>query len=270
MDRRTLLATALAFAAGPALAIDPGVARGGYRDDQGDIAFTHAIALERDNAEGLMDHAREIRVALTDREIPVSALYGQAFPPIWNLAMSGQVKGVMLSIDPDDRTALVVTVLARPEPGYSLANITISNSEGLWTRLDVSATRVSGDLKPDASEKLVAGFSAPVFRDAVVADLKGPPAAGSEPVKAVLARAQALARGDMAAALALSTDASAARLRDFPPETMALAKREMPKLIARLKAVKRVVEREQTAVVFLGPREWASVTREGSAWKVAD
>lgn len=270
MRRRTVLGLGAALAARPAFAIDPGVVAGGYRDDQAEVGFTHAVAVERDNTEGLLDSDREIRLALTDRDVPARALFGQAFPPIWWMAAQGQVRGVLLSFDPADRTGMVVTVLARPEPGASLANISITNTEGLWDRLEVSPTRIVGALRKEASETLAATFSAPVFRDRLVADLKGPAAAASEPAQAVLARAQALARGDMAAARSLSTAESAAGLDGFSPETLALAKREIPKLIARLKAVKRVVVREQTAVVFLGPREYATATREGGVWKVAD
>lgn len=270
MDRRALIAGGLALAAAPAFAIDPGVASGGYKDDEADVAFEHAIALERDNTEGLLDSAREIRVALTDREVPLSALYGQSFPPIWHMAMKGEVKGVLITIDPDDRTAVVVTVLAPPEPGYSLGTLTISNSEGLWKSLDVSATRVSGELNPDASEKLTARFSAPIFRDAVVADVKGPAAATAEPTKVVLARAEAMLRGDIAAAVALSTEAGGARLKDLPPEAAPMIRRELPKMVARLKAARRVVIREQTAVIFLAPKEYATAVRVDGVWKVAD
>ncbi|MCW5758631.1 MAG: hypothetical protein KIS90_02525 [Phenylobacterium sp.] len=47
-------------------------------------------------------------MALTDREVPPSALYGQSFPPIWHMARRGEVKGVLIEFDPDDRTAVVV------------------------------------------------------------------------------------------------------------------------------------------------------------------
>lgn len=270
MDRRLVLAGGLSLAAAPAFAIDPGVASGGYKDADADVTFTHAIALERDNTEGLMEYAREVRVALTDREVPVSALHGQGFPPIWHMATKGQVKGVLMSINPEDRTGLVATILAPPEPGYSLATMTISGTEGLWERLDVAATRISGEIRPGMHEKLECRFSAPVFNDRVVSDLKGAAAATCEPAQAILARAQALIRGDVPAAIALSTEASGARLGDLPPSTITLIKREVPKLVARLKTVRRAVIREQTAVVFLGPREYATTAREGGVWKVAD
>jgi len=271
MDRRALLAALGATAvAGPALAIDPGVASGRYKDGEADVSFSHAIALELDNTEGLLDSPKELRVLLTDREVPVAVLYGQAFPPVWTMAQQGKVQGLLLKFDPADRGAVVITVLAKPEPGYSLSTVTISNSDGLWSRLEVSPTRVTGELKPEASDKAQVRFSAPVFTNPVEADLKGPAAAASEPVKVLIARAQAMASGDLATAASLSTETSAARLQDIPPQFKAMMAKELPKLIARLKTAKRVVVRRETAVVMLGPGEYASVAKVGGVWKAAD
>lgn len=270
MDRRTVLAAGLALAAGPAFAIDAGTSSGRYKDDDVDIVFSHAIALDLDNTEGLLDSPKELRVLLTDRELPASVLHGQAFPPVWRLAKEGKVRGLLLTFDPARRDAIVMTVLAKPEPGYSLANVTLSNSQGLWSRLEVGATRVVGELKPDASEKAQVRFSAPVFTNAVEADLKGPAAAASEPVKVLIARAEAIAKGDLAAAAALSTETSAAGLADIPPEFRKALAKELPNLIARLKATKRVVIRRETAVVMLGPGEYANTARVGGVWKAAD
>jgi len=270
MDRRAVLTAGLAFAASPALAIDAGTSAGRYKDDEFDVTFSHAVALDMDNTEGLLDSPREMRVLLTDRELPVSVLYGQSFPPVWHMAQAGEVKGLMLRFDPANREAILVTVLAKPEPGYSLSNTTLSRSDGIWSRLEVAPTRAVGELKPEASEKLQLRFSAPVFTNAVEADLKGPPAGASEPAKVLIARAEAIVRGDLAAAAALSTEASAARLSEMPPEFRKMAAKELPKLIARLKAAKRAVIRRETAVVMLGPGEYASAARVGGVWKAAD
>jgi len=270
MDRRAVLAVCIAFTATPALAIDPGTASGRYKDDEADFTFAHAIALELDNTEGLLDTPREMRVLLTDRELPVAVLYGQSFPPVWTLVQEGKVRGLLLKFDPADRTSVVLTVLAKPEPGYSLATLSMSNTEGLWSRLDASPTRVVGEFKADASEKVQLRFSAPVFTNPVEADLKGPAAAASEPVKAILARAEAMAKGDLATAASLSTETSAARLNDIPPEFKKMMAKELPKLVARLKATKRVVIRRETAVVMLGPGEYASAAKVDGIWKAAD
>lgn len=265
MRRRALLAGGLALASvRPAWAIDPGVAQGRYNDDGVDFKVSHAIALAMDNAEGFSE-GEGLRVLLSDREVPVSAICGLAFPPVWNMAREGQLEGLLLKFDPKDRTSLVATVLTRPEPGYSMANTSISNSEGLWTRLDVSATRVAGELKAEASDRMVFEFSAPVFTNAVEADLKGPAALASEPVKVLLARAEAIGRGDFKAAAALSADTRA--FENIPPEALKEAPRMSALMVRELRRAKRVVIRRETAAVMLGEGEWSSVVKVGGVWK---
>lgn len=269
MDRRVLLAGGFALAAAPAFAIDPGRAEGRYNDDGVDFKVTHAIALAVDNAEGFSDEGEGLRVLLSDREVPISALYGLAFPPVWGMARDGKLQGLLLKFSPGDKTALVATILTTPEPGYSLKTTTLSNTEGLWTRLEANATRVVGELKADASDSMVFEFSAPVFTNAVEADLKGPAAAASEPVKALLARAQAMGRGDFKAAAALSSPESARMFDDIPPEIVKEAPKMAAYMVRQLKTPKRVVIRRATAAVMLGPGEWASVTKVDGVWKAS-
>jgi hypothetical protein len=267
IGRRTLLAAGAALAARPAFAIDPGKASGRYNDEGVDFKVTHAIALAVDNAEGFLDYDKGLRVLLSDREVPVSAICGLAFPPVWGMAQAGKLEGLLLKIDLADRNALVATILTKPEPGYSLGATSLSNSEGLWQRLEVSPTRVVGELKNDASSRMVFEFSAPVFTNAVEADLKGPAAAASEPVKVLIARAEALGRRDLDAAIALSTADSAVNLRAAPPEMMRDAPKFAAEMLRELKAPKRVVIRRETAAVMTGPGEWASVTKVDGVWK---
>lgn len=263
--RRTLLAAGAALAAvRPAFAIDPGKASGRYNHEGADFKLTHAIALAVDNTEGFSEGAG-LRVLLSDREVPVSALYGLAFPPVWGMARDGKVEGLLLKFDPADKTSLVATILTKPEPGYSLGTTSISNSEGLWTRLDAAPTRVSGELKADASEAMVFEFSAPVFTNAVEADLKGAAAAASEPVKVLVARAEAIGRGDFKAAAALSADPSA--FDNIPPEALKEAPRMSALMARELRRAKRVVIRRETAAVMLGKGEWSSVVKVDGVWK---
>lgn len=270
IGRRAVLAAGLAVTAGPVLAIDAGTASGRFRRDETEVSFKHSIALSLDNVEGMLDRPREMRVLLSDREVPASAILGLAFPPVWRMAKAGAVRGLLLSFDPADRTALNIVVLAPPEPGFSLATLSISNSEGLWSRLEASPTRVVGELKPGAYDYMDLRFSAPVFNDAVQADLKGPAVQASEPVKALLARAEAIGRGDWAAARSLSTEAAAANFRDIPPEMLKQAKPMAAELTRRLKAARRVVIRRETAAVMVGEGEWASAALVNGVWKAAD
>jgi hypothetical protein len=268
--RRTLLAAGAALAAArPAFAIDPGKASGRYNDDGVDFKVTHAIALAVDNAEGFSDE-QGLRVLLSDREVPLSAICGLAFPPVWSMAREGKLEGLLLKFDPADRTALVATILTKPEPGYSMATTTVSNSEGLWSRLEVNPTRVVGELKNEASSRMVFEFSAPIFTNAIEADLKGPAAAASEPVKVLLARAEALSRRDFKAAAALSTPDAARNLDAIPPEVLKDIAKLTAHMTRQLKAPKRVVIRRETAAVMMGQGEWASVVKVDGVWKASD
>jgi hypothetical protein len=269
LHRRTVLAAAAALAARPAFAIDPGVAKGGYRGDDGNFDVSHAVALSIDNAEGLNDDVR-MRLVLSDVEVLPSALCGIAFPPVWGMARAGKVKGLLIEFDPADRTRLTATILAPPEPGYSLGTTTLSKSDGLWARLDASATRISGELKEDVSDHIRASFSAPVFTNAVVADLKGPAAQASEPVKVLLARVAALQKGDIAAARALSTESAAASFDKIDPKLLVAMRGEVAGMVRELKAAKRVVIRRETAAVILGKGSWANAALVDGKWKVAD
>lgn len=268
MDRRLFLAAGLALAASPALALDPGTASGSYLHHDVTLKFDHAVALILDNAEGFRDHPTTLRLLVADREPPASDLMGLAFPPIWAKGKAGEIHGLLIELDPADPTSLTATILLPPEEeGYSLTTLSLSHSEGLWERLEVGDTRVTGKLKADAVDDFTLEFSAPLFTDKVTADLKGAAAQSSEPVQVLMARAQALSRGDMAAAAALSTAEAAKHAQDLPPEFLKQAKAMTAQMIKDLKAAKRVVIREQTAAVMLGPGEWSSLVREGGTWK---
>ncbi len=269
IGRRTLIGAAgAALAARPGWALDPGVASGHYRSGPLSIDLTHSLALTRDNTEGMLDRPRGIRLLLSDREVPVAAICGLAFPPVWAMAKAGTVRGLLIEFDPAQRERLNAVVLAPPEGDFSLPSVSLSDSRGLWERLDVSDTRIAGTLEP--RDDMAFTFSAPVFNDRVKADLKGPEVQKSAPVKVLIARAEAIGRGDLKAAAALSTETAGAFLSSAPPEMLPQFRRIAPDLIRRLKAAQRVVVREQTAAVVTGPREWVSAALVNGAWKAAD
>lgn len=271
--RRALLSAAVAVAAAPqaVLAADAGAASGAYRDDGLNLPFRHAVAMLLDNAEGVQEHARTLRVLLSDVEAPPQVLHGLVFPPVRALARAGRIRGVLLEFDPADRNSLQATVLARPDdPNTFLPNLSLSNSAGLWSRLEVGAAQVSGELKPDEDGKLAATFTAPIFTDPVEADLKGPAAAASEPAKVLIARAEALAKGDLAAALSLTNDSMGEQLKAMPPGMLKQASAQIPALIKELKGARRVVIRRETAAVQGAHGDWMSLEKVDGAWKAAD
>ena len=265
--RSALIFAGAALSARPAFAIDQGKASGRFNDDGVDFKVSHAIALAMDNVEGFPDAQKGYRVLLSDREVPISALYGLSFPPVWRMGKTGKLNGLLLRFDPADRNSLVVTVLSKRDDGYQPATISLSNSGGVWKRLEASATRVVGELGSDASNRMLFEFTSPVFTNAVEADLRGPAVQQSEPVKILLARAQALARGDMATVASLSTADSMAEMADYPPEVMKQAPQFAAEVIRELRRARRVVIRRETAAVQLSPNSWSSLTRIDGAWK---
>lgn len=274
LDTRALAfgiaALALAFAP-PALALDPGTASGHYREEGVKLGFTHAIALAQDDAEGLLDHGPQLRVLLSQEDVPIAALYGVAFPPVRQMARAGKVHGVLLEFSPKDKTALYVTVLSPPtEPGAMVPMLSLSKTGGVWKKLDVSDTRAAGDYDGGGEPDLAFTFSAPVFNDPVQQDLKGPAAQASEPVKLLIARAEAMGKGDLAAAKAMSAKGS--QIQDIPPEMVKQVASQVPMIIKQYRGIKRVVIRGDTAVAILGGggKSWASLIREDGVWKIAD
>lgn len=266
------LAALLLVCASSAQAVDAGAASGHYVRGGQRFEFVHAIALSQDNTEGLLDDGPQVRVLLSDRDVPISALYGIAFPPVRAMAREGAVRGLLLEFDPADGTTLRITVLAKPDdPSEFAPNLSLTNSEGLWKRLDASLTRIDGDYQStDQDRDLAFSFSAPVHTDAVQADLKGADAQGSEQVKVLIARAEAIGRGDLPAALALSSKTSGRALGAMPAEALREARGAMGPFVKELKAIKRVVVRHETAVALMSEGSWSSLILEDGVWKVAD
>jgi hypothetical protein len=69
-----------------AYAIDPGTAKGTLAVNDETIVLTHSYAHLHDNAEGLLDRPKELRIVLSDREIPYESLRGITFLPVTHMA----------------------------------------------------------------------------------------------------------------------------------------------------------------------------------------
>ena len=266
----TLAALALLFAA-PAWAADPAAATGHYDRDAKHIVLSHAVALDQDNTEGLLNYGPQVRVLLADREIPVEDLYGIAFPPVRAMASRGEVRGLLLEFDPADRTSLRITILDKPgEAGETLTSLSLSDSDGLWRSLTRTPGHIAGDFQTKDGGDVAFSFSVPLATDPVVADLKGAQAPSSDPVKALIARAMALSRGDLPAALALTSRAARAELAAIPPADLKQLSGQAGEMITAFKAIQRVVVRQHTAAALMGEGSWSSLVFEDGGWKVAD
>jgi hypothetical protein len=110
-------------------AIDPGRVQGFLQVNDKTIALTQVYAHLHDNAEGLIDRPKELRLLLVDREVPQEALADIAFLPVEQMAREGRVQGLLLRLDPSDNKRLLVTLLYPPtEPGQTLMTQTVSTT----------------------------------------------------------------------------------------------------------------------------------------------
>jgi hypothetical protein len=268
-----------------AIAIDVGTSTGSLKAGGKDIALKHSVAYQLDNAEGLLDAPRELRIVLSDREVPQDALAGIAFPPVTQMAREGKVQGLLLRLDPADRKKVYVTLLAAPaDPRMSLTTLTLSGSQDAFKKLDLANNRAIGEI---AHRETRAGsadmpaldfaiqFSAPLFNNpAVTADLRGEAARKSPQAQLLRAKARALAAADFDALKKLSTERQNKGTDEFlakaGPKAKGFAKEAAIAIEQSLKTLERVVVRGDRAVAIVGKGEWMTFVRVSGQWLTDD
>ncbi len=152
-----------------AAAIDPGRSTGYVRYDDSRVDLREAFAhLHRGTSDEPLQ-AAELRIVLSDGEIPQESLTGPDTRRLLELARAGEVKGVLIRMNPGDPGTLTLTVLAPPRTGQDTLTTRRSSdgSDGMLRNLRLSPQRVSGDLNCPADSDLacLAHFSAPLFTD---------------------------------------------------------------------------------------------------------
>jgi hypothetical protein len=284
---RLLWLLLLLFATFPqeAFGIDPGRVQGSLQVNGKSIALTQAYAHLHDDAEGLLDRPKELRLLLVDREVPQETLAGIAFLPIEQMAREGRVQGLLLRLDPSNHKRFLVTLLYPPaEPGQTLMTQTVSTTArepaielkiGRFNRVggavEYHEERQSGTRgMPRLNYSL--RFSAPLFHEMpVTAILVGQKAQNSSQMRVLREMAWALEKGDFASVQRLSTaDANRrtwALLAQAGPEAESSAKQAAARLIESTKHLQRVVVRGDRAVAIFAGKQWHNFLREGGEWK---
>ena len=145
-----LILSAFLLAARPALAIDPGMAKGTLQVGSTTVELTHAYAL--------LHNPKELRVLLADREALQSVIADSGHLPAV-MARKGQLRGLLIQLDPNDTGYAVVTHL---QPV-----VTSGGGAGVVRRLSIANNRVLGEIDSGASDAsrpaYRATFSAPLF-----------------------------------------------------------------------------------------------------------
>jgi len=152
----------------PAAAIDPGRAEGWIELDGERVELREAYAHLHPNGEGRLPYTPELRIVLTDREIPQESLRGLDELPVLGLAAAGRVRGLLLRLDPDGPGTLSITPLA-PASGDQESPGTrhyTGTGEDVVRRLRLAPTRVGGEITcPPGGPRCELRFSAPVFNE---------------------------------------------------------------------------------------------------------
>jgi hypothetical protein len=266
-------------------AFNPGSVEGSLRINDSEVRLKWAYARLHDNAEGVLDRSKKLRILLTDREVPADALDGIVFLPVEEMAKQGTVQGLLLELDPKNPGEMVVTLLYPPsDPGYSLVTQTISLTR-VAAGWSLDSSHVSGTVEhhddaewdfPDIPRlSYMLQFNAPLSHEPrVTEDLKKNKAVNSPQVKVLAAKADALIKGDFVAVQELCSE-RAQRHNDVifaqrTDETEALAKEAGTRMKKSLKKVQRVVVRGNRAVVIFSGKEWATLVLENGEWKSDD
>jgi hypothetical protein len=266
-------------------AIDPGRVQGYLQVNDQAIVLTQAYAHLYDNAEGLLERPKELRLLLVDREVQQEALAGTAFLPVEQMAREGRVQGLLLRLDPGDHQRLLVTLLFPPtEPRQTLLTQTVSTT-GRKPPIELkigNSNRVGGTVehheeRPSETRGMpklnyALRFSAPLFHETpVTAVLAGQRAQNSPQMRVLQEQARALEKGDLASVQRLSTaDANRrtwALLAQAGPEAESLVKQAAVELKESTKHLQRVVVRGDRAVAIFAGKRWHNFVREDGEWK---
>jgi len=152
----------------PAAAIDPGRAEGWIELDGERVELREAYAHLHPNREGRLPYTPELRIVLTDREIPQESLRGLDELPVLGLAAAGRVRGLLLRLDPDEPGTLSITPLAPASGGHESPGTRryTGTGENVVRRLRLAPTRVGGEITcPPGGPRCELRFSAPVFNE---------------------------------------------------------------------------------------------------------
>ena len=246
------------------------------------IQLKYFRALLHDNAEGLLDMRRELRILITDREVPTDALEGLAMLPVLQMARDGKVQGLLIKLDPDDTGVVYVTLLHKPvEPQVSLMTQTLSSSnKDLIRNFKVTGGFVAGSMERNEDGNsffadmptmgLAIDFNIPLDDiPAITSNMKGSEARKSVQAAMLVKRGDALMRKDFALLRTIVTDGSYRRSEALLSNPA--FQEILPEMGAEIKKsadhISRLIVRGNRAVIAFDDNSWNEFSRENGEWK---
>lgn len=276
------LLTAIAIVALQPLASAAPAAFGSVTLNGQQIRIAHIAAQMHDNAEGVVE--LPLRIVFSDRPVPPGALDGGMALGVQQLARAGQVRGLMLRIDPAKPNQASLTLLDKPvDERTSLAFASVSSSDQpVIVGLKMSGTSASGSLakaefgEPPAALAYSLKFDTPLWREpAVTADLRAPALTSSTEFKVASAYADAMARGDLKAVRGATSKALRAEIDAMVAaagEGVAVDRMKKGGVAAKAQLAKfrRMVERGSRAMLVVGNDEYLTLSKEDGEWKMGN
>ena len=277
----------LCFAAvRPALAADVAKTAGTLTTPQGTVAISEAYAVEYLDEEGL-GTGPELRILLADRRVDRELLSGPQLTGLERAARKGELRGILLTLDPKLRNAAPVkgTLLTAPAvPHDTLTHFTVTGEGGGFSRLEISGNRVVGAAQfrsnsapPAQPYGYEVAFRAPLSKDLPSARVIGKRAQESAQAKAVLAFERALREGDMYGVSAVATPARFAELdalylRAGAASFLEQVRAQLPEPQLRPAQVRELTVYGNKAYLVLvdpaGTRTVAALLHQDGTWKV--
>jgi hypothetical protein len=228
-----------------------GTASGSYDQDGQKFSFTHAIALQQDNAENLRLEGPGLRVLLSDVEVGADAIAAPVFPGVTSLAKAGKLHGLLLDFNPAKPDSIHVTVLdASPGDMARSSSSSLNDSAGVWTKIDIRNGIITAALKDHPGMKF--SFTAPILHDPIKQDLHGVSAQANSITMLLKDQANAIGRGDIAAISAGMSKRRKPEVDNAPPGMAAMMKGQAPMMLASVGQITRLIIRENTATA-IGP-----------------
>jgi hypothetical protein len=260
------------------------------------IPFTHVYAYKHDNAEGIYDSAKIIKILLADSAVPPNTLHS-VFRPM-ELVRQGKLHGILLEVDPAKSEGFSGRLLYEwkdkniPAPSFTVLN----HEEHRFTDFKFADGWVSGTVrmtKPDehgsfeVDGKPVTYQYNATFRvkveapPPVTATLTGEKARSSPLVKPILAYHAAGKRGDMAAIRKIAPPEMLQRFEEMKKQ---MGEKEAMKMFREFwknapptetlrKQITKIVVRGDRASVIVKEKDgtsWMTLVRQNGVWKLTD
>jgi hypothetical protein len=265
-------------------AIQPGKVTGTFTVEKDVVTLKYAYAHLHDNAEGWLK-AKEMRILLTDREVPQELLAGlDCFPGLSKLNKQGKLRGVLFRFDPAKTNAVEIDILYPTEKKWLTTALDWGNTSPI-KGLKISEKSVRGsftehmdydDFLDWPERDFNMNFSAPLTKEpAITANLSGDKALKSPQMATLLAKFAALTEGNLQKAEQYATESATSELdtmikaagNDALPMVRQWAKEQEDTI---KKGPLKLVERGDKAKLVVGTpedRSMFSFVKEGGKWK---